>query len=53
VAYDTLGAELLRERLKIYGFCETTRKCIRSFLTERTQRVKIGTEMSEAVESDS
>jgi hypothetical protein len=49
-AYDTLDAELLCEKLKIYGFGETTRKWFRSFLKGRTQRLKIGAEMSEAVD---
>jgi hypothetical protein len=40
----------LCEKLKIYGFSETTRKWCRSFFTGRTQRVKIGAKMSEAVD---
>ena len=51
-AYDTLDAELLCEKMKLYGFCERTRKWFGSFLTGRKQRVKIGTAMSAAIELD-
>ena len=52
-AYDTLDAELLCEKLKVYGFCEISRKWFKSFLTKRTQCVKIGKEVSASVELDS
>ena len=52
-AYDTLDAELLCEKLKIYGFSEMTRRWFKSFLTGRSQRVKIGEKLSKPVELDS
>ena len=45
-AYDTLSPDILCEKLKIYGFDENSCKWFYSFLTGRTQRVKIGQIMS-------
>ena len=47
-AFDTLDIQLLCEKLKLYGFSEETIKWFKSFLTGRTQRVRIGQSLSEA-----
>ena len=49
-AYDTMDTNLLCAKLEIYGFSAISVKWFRSFLTGRTQRVKIGTKMSSAME---
>ena len=41
-AFDCLDPVILCKKLKFYGFDELTIKWYRSFLTRRTQRVKIG-----------
>ena len=48
-AYDTLDCELLCQKLKIYGFSEKACCWMRSFLTGRTQKVKVGDAISTAV----
>jgi hypothetical protein len=48
-AYDTLCPSLFCEKLKNYGFDNNTYKWFMSFLTGRSQRVKIGTSLSESV----
>ena len=40
-AFDTLEAELLCKKLEIYGFTKKTVQWYKSFLSNRTQRVKI------------
>ena len=45
-AFDTLDPELLCEKLGIYGLDLRSRSWFRSFLTGRTQRVKIGAKLS-------
>ena len=47
-AYDTLCPSLFCEKLKIYGFDKNACKWFMSFLTNRSQRVKIGASISEA-----
>ena len=39
-AFDTLDANLLCEKLKIYGFDENSTNWFRSYLTGRTQCIK-------------
>ena len=48
-AYDTIDAELLVRKLELYGFSEVTLRWFKSFLIERTQRVKIGMKISTPV----
>jgi hypothetical protein len=48
-AYDTLCPSLFCEKLKIYGFDKNTCKWFVSFLTGRSQRVKIGTSISNSM----
>ena len=45
-AFDTLDIDLLLKKLAIYGADETTLNWFRSFLTNRTQRVRIGGTLS-------
>ena len=45
-AFDTLDHEILLSKLEIYGFSSNTVKWIRSYLTGRSQRVKIGNKLS-------
>ena len=45
-AFDTLDCEGACEKLKIYGLKERSIQWIRSFLTQRSQRVKIGNAIS-------
>ena len=45
-AFDTLVCEGACEKLKIYGLKERSIQWIRSFLTQRSQRVKIGNAIS-------
>ena len=40
-AFDTLNANILFNKLKIYGFDNLAWAWLRSFLTGRSQRVKI------------
>jgi hypothetical protein len=48
-AYDTLCPSLFCEKLKIYGFDKNTCKWFVSFLTGRSQRVKIGKSISKSM----
>ena len=48
-AFDTLDVDLLCKKLKIYGFDKLTCKWFSSFLTGRSQRVRIGNVLSERV----
>ena len=48
-AFDTLDIDLLCQKLSIYGFTEHTIKWFKSFLSNRTQRVKIGKTLSDLV----
>ncbi len=48
-AYDTLCPSLFCEKLKIYGLDKNTCKWFVSFLTGRSQRVKIGTSISKSM----
>ena len=45
-AFDTVNTDLLCEKLKIYGCNKRTCAWFHSFLTDRSQQVKIGTELS-------
>ena len=47
-AFDTLDIGLLLKKLEIYGFNELTCSWFKSFLTQRTQKVKIGNALSDA-----
>ncbi len=47
-AYDTLCPTLFCGKLKIYGFDKNACNWFMSFLTGRSQRVKIGTAISES-----
>ena len=49
-AYNTIDADLLKQKLEVYGFNIITRKWFLSFLKGRTQKVKIGEKTSSAVE---
>ena len=46
-AFDTLDPWLLCEKLRIYGLDLKSRNWFRTFLTGRTQRVKIGDQLSD------
>ena len=46
-AFDTLDPELLIKKLSLYGFSEKTCSWFKSFLTGRSQRVKIGSAISD------
>ena len=52
-AYDTLDCELLCLKLRIYGFQEVSSRWMTSFLTGRTQKVKVGEAISTAVTLES
>ena len=52
-AFDTLDIDLLCKKLSIYCFTDHTVSWFRSFLTSRTQRVKIGKTLSDLVELNS
>ena len=45
-AFDTLNTDILCSKLKIYGFDKLSCAWFRSFLTGRSQRVKIGATLS-------
>ena len=45
-AFDTLNTSILCKKLKIYGFDNLSCAWFRSFLTGLSQRVKIGTTLS-------
>ena len=46
-AFDTLDPDLLIEKLGIYGLDKKSRNWFRTFLTRRTQKVKIGSHISD------
>ena len=46
-AFDCLDITILCEKLRIYGFKNNTVNWFRSFLSNRSQRVKIGDTLSE------
>jgi hypothetical protein len=48
-AYDSLCPSLFFDKLKIYGFDKNTCKWFVSFLTGHSQRVKIGTSISNSM----
>ena len=52
-AYDTIDTELLCQKLRIFGCDKNTCSWFRSFLTGRTQRVRIGQAMSEPLKLES
>ena len=45
-AFDTLDIDLFIEKIEIYGADATTKDWFRSFLTGRTQRVRMGSSLS-------
>ena len=45
-AFDCLDSDTLCKKLKFYGFADQTVRWFNSFLTDRTQRVKIGDSIS-------
>ena len=45
-AFDTLDVDIFCEKIVLYGFLPNTVKWFRSFLSGRTQRVKIGANTS-------
>ena len=45
-AFDTLNHELLIAKLHAYGFDKKSLRLVHSYLTDRWQRVKIGTAFS-------
>ena len=47
-AFDCLDISILCDKLKLYGFSEITVDWFRSFLTNRTQKVKIGDTLSDS-----
>ena len=49
-AFDTLDHEILLSKLKVYGFSSLAIKWIRSYLTGRSQKVKIGSKLSNLTE---
>ena len=49
-AYDTIDADLLVQKLEVYGFSIKTCEWFLSFLKGRTQKVKIGEKTSSSVE---
>ena len=46
-AFDTLDHNILCNKLEIYGFTKNAVKWMRSYLSGRTQRVKIGNKLSD------
>ena len=48
-AFDTLDVNLFLKKLSLYGADELTLSWFRSFLTDRTQRVRIGSSLSNAL----
>ena len=52
-AYDTLCPNIFCEKIKLYGFDKNARKWFQSYLTMRSQRVKIGQKMSQPTSVES
>ena len=48
-AFDTIDPGLMCEKLKLYGFDRVSTEWFRSFLTGRSQFVKIGTSKSKSL----
>ena len=48
-AFDCLDINILCDKLELYGFKENTVSWFRSFLSNRSQKVKIGDTLSESV----
>ena len=48
-AFDCLDINILCDKLKIYGFKENSVKWFWSFLTDRSQKVKIGDNLSKPI----
>ena len=46
-AFDTANHDLPQSKLKVYGFKENSVSFIRSYLTNRHQRTKIGSAFSD------
>ena len=47
-AFDCLDINILCDKLKIYGFQVNTVRWFRSFLSDRSQKVKIGETLSQS-----
>ena len=52
-AFDTLDADILVKKLELFGFMQRTRNWFYSFLTNRSQRVKMGGTISSKVKLQS
>ena len=52
-AFDCLDINLLCQKLEIYGFDEIAVKWFRSFLSDRSQRVRIGEAISNSINLES
>ena len=52
-AFDTLDADILINKLEVYGFSSRSRSWFESFLTNRSQKVKIGSCVSRSVKLNS
>ena len=48
-AFDTLSKDIFCEKMKIYGFDDRSVKWFKSYLTDRCQRVMIGSTISEPI----
>ena len=46
-AFDTVSHEVLLEKLKVYGFDDSSLKLMKSFLKDRTQYVQVAVKKSE------
>ena len=52
-AFDTVNADLLCQKLKLYGFDANSVAWFKSYLTERKQRIKIGNVKSDLIDLES
>ena len=52
-AFDTLDTDILIKKMELYGFSKLTRNWFESFLTNRSQKVKIGSQVSKSVNLNS
>ena len=48
-AFDTLNIDIFTSKLKIYGFCEKSRRWFSSYLSERKKVVLVGASLSKPV----